>query len=430
MSQLSILGTPPKVRKQSGGVPLGESFMSSIHSLAANVLRTLLTMLGIIIGVGSVVTLLAIGNGVVADAADAVTRNGTNLITISSANQNANGIPSLDSANTLTNEDADALVDPAACPHCQAVSPEVRSGGTIIAGSARTAAPIYGVLPAYSEVHSYYPVKGSFLADEDITGNAPNVVLGANVATSLFAEDDPIGKTIRVNNNSFKVVGVMEAKGGTGFGSRDNAVYIPLPIAAAKFTGGRQRSIGSGKSVNGIDIKAATTEDVDAAISEINEVLNARHRTRNGQPDFTVLNQADQIKNAQDQQRTQQIFLLVIAGISLLVGGIGIMNIMLVSVTERTREIGIRKAIGAKERDILTQFIVESILISFIGAIIGVVIGLSAAIIVGITWKRTIISIESIFMAMAFAIAVGLFFGVYPAQRASRLRPIEALRYE
>ncbi len=430
MSQLAILAKPPKVRKEGGGVPLSESLSSSVHSLSANVLRTLLTMLGIIIGVGAVVTLLAIGNGVVANARDAVTRNGTNLISITAANATTNGIPSPDSTNSLTVEDAEALLDPQNCSACMAVSPEARGGGTIGVGNARSFAPIIGVYPEYAEVHSYYTTVGGFIAQEDVDGNAPVIALGSTIATTLFPDGDAVGKTVRYSNINMRVVGVMEAKGGTGFGSLDSQVYAPLPVVLARFTGNRQRAVGVGKSVNTIAVKAGTSEEVDTAIAQINDVLNARHRTRNGQPDFAVSNQADLIKAAQEQQRTQQIFLLVIAGISLLVGGIGIMNIMLVSVTERTREIGIRKAIGAKEKDIMTQFIVESILISLIGAVIGVIIGVVVSVVVGATSMRTIISIESIFMAMGFAIAVGVFFGVYPARRASRLKPIEALRYE
>jgi len=430
LSPLSLLSMPPKMRKASRGVPLSESFRSSIYSLSANVLRTLLTMLGIIIGVGSVVTLLAIGNGVVADARDAVTRNGTNLVSVTAANASSNGVPSPDSSNSLTLDDANALMDPENCPNCQAISPEVQGGGVISAGSTRTFAPITGILPTYADVHSYNTIDGSFVTDEDVQSNTQVVALGSSVATSLFPAGAAVGKTVRINNLAFRVVGVMETKGGTGFGSQDSRVYVPLPVALARFTGSRQRAVGAGKTVNTIAVKADSYDNVDQTISEITDTMNARHKIRNGVTDFTVVNQADQIKTAQDQQRTQQIFLLVIASVSLLVGGIGIMNIMLVSVTERTREIGVRKAIGAKERDILTQFIMEAVLISFIGAIIGVIIGVSAALIVAATWKRTILDPTSIVVAMAFACAVGLFFGVYPAQRAARLKPIDALRYE
>jgi putative ABC transport system permease protein len=251
------------------------------------------------------------------------------------------------------------------------------------------------------------------------------------VATTLFGESDPTGQTIRLNRQSFRVIGVMEAKGGNGFGSLDNQVYVPITTALAKLTGGRGGApVGAGKIVDTIYIKSTTPETVAQAISETNDVLSGQHRTRSGAPDWQVTNQADQLQAAKDTQKTYQIFLLVIASISLLVGGIGIMNIMLVSVTERTREIGIRKAIGAKKRDILTQFITESVVMSLIGALIGVGCGVLASYLVNRYYQQTVISVQSIFIAVGFAVVTGLFFGVYPAQRAASLKPIDALRYE
>jgi putative ABC transport system permease protein len=428
-AQLRVLSVAPKTRGR-GGVPLSESLKSSLYSLSANVMRTALTMLGIIIGVGAVVALLAIGNGVVATAIEKVERNGTNLITIKGANQISAGVATGNTQNTLTLEDAEALAVPGAVPDASAISPEVGRGGRINVGTVNTFGATQGVWPSYQDVHSYNVVSGAFISDQDVSSNARVVALGANIATALFPGTDPVGRTVRLNNNAFQVIGVMETKGGNGFGSPDNQVYVPITTVLTLFTGNRQVPTGAGHTIETIAIKATSPGTVAKAITEANDELAARHRTKTGAPDWQVTNQADQIQAAQETQRTYQIFLLVIASISLLVGGIGIMNIMLVSVTERTREIGIRKAIGAREKDILTQFITEAVLISLLGALTGVLFGLAASSIVGMTWERTIVSPGSIFIAVGFATATGLFFGVYPARRASRLKPIEALRYE
>jgi putative ABC transport system permease protein len=428
-AQLTVLSVAPQTRGR-GGVPLSESLRSSIQSLAANVMRTALTMLGIIIGVGAVVALLAIGNGVVATAKDKLVANGTNLITVQGANQRTAGVATGNLSNTLTLEDAKALAEPGVVPDASAISPEVGRGGRINVGTTNTFGETLGVWPSYQDVHSYATVSGAFISDQDVADTARVVDLGANIATALFPSTDPVGKTVRLNGYSFQVIGVMETKGGNGFGSRDNQVYVPITAVLTLLTGNRQQPTGAGHTIETMSVKATDPSTVDKAIAEINDALAAQHRTRNGQPDWQVTNQADQIKAAEDTQRTYQIFLLVIASISLLVGGIGIMNIMLVSVTERTREIGIRKAIGAKGKDILTQFVTEAVMISVIGALTGVVFGLLAAYIVGKMWQRTIVSPQSIFVAVLFATLTGLFFGVYPARRASRLKPIDALRYE
>ncbi|MDQ6603366.1 MAG: ABC transporter permease [Chloroflexota bacterium] len=426
---ITVLSVPPKSRG-GGGVPLTESVRSSIHSLNANKMRTLLTMLGIIIGVGAVIALLAIGNGVVATAREKLEANGTNLITVKGANQVSAGVATGSTQNTLTVEDATALAEPGTLPDVAALSPEVGRGGRMNVGTVNTFGETLGVWPSYQDVHSYATVSGAFISNQDVTSTTRVVDLGANIAIALFPSTDPIGKMVRLNGIAFTVIGVMEAKGGNGFGSRDNQVYVPITAVLTLFTGNRQQPTGAGHTIETISIKAMTPESVDKAIAETNDALAARHRTRSGAPDWQVTNQADQIKAAEETQKTYQIFLLVIASISLLVGGIGIMNIMLVSVTERTREIGIRKAIGAKGKDILTQFVTEAVLISLLGALTGVIFGLLAAVIVGKTWQRTIVSPQSVFIAVFFACATGLFFGVYPARRASRLKPIDALRYE
>jgi putative ABC transport system permease protein len=428
-AQLRVLSVAPKTRGR-GGVPLSESRTSSACSLAANVKRTAVTMLGISSGGGAVVALLAIGNGVVATAIEKVERNGTNLITIKGANQISAGVATGSTQNTLTLEDAQALSVPDAVPDASGISPEVGRGGRINVGTVNTFGATLGVWPSYLDVHGYSVASGSFISDQDVSSNGRVVALGANIANALFPGTDPVGRTVRLNNQAFQVVGVMEVKGGNGFGSPDNQVYVPITTVLTLFTGNRQQPTGAGHTIETIAIKSTSPDTVDKAINEANAELGARHRTRTGAPDWQVTNHADHIQAAKETQKTYQIFLLVIASISLLVGGIGIMNIMLVSVTERTREIGIRKAIGAREKDIMTQFITEAVLISLLGALTGVVFGLLASYIVGKTWERTIVSPGSVVIAVAFATATGLFFGVYPARRASRLKPIEALRYE
>jgi putative ABC transport system permease protein len=421
-----MLATAP-LRRRKVGAPLRESIRSSRASLRGNPLRTALTMLGIIIGVGAVVALLAIGNGVKAEARANLERNGTNLITVqpelNAASGNAN--------NTLTLEDAQALRNTGSAPSIETVSASVLTVTQITVGATSTFGEVRGVEPSYAGVHSYAVSQGSFINEAQESSHQQVIVLGAQTATKLFSGGGAVGKSVRVNGKSFKVIGVMEEKGGSGFGSLDTGTYVPLSTALAQLVGGRQRSVGSGKTVNLIEVKAKSAERVNTAIEEITRTLTARHKLGvGGKPDFQVRNQADQIKSALATQNLLTIFLVVIASISLLVGGIGIMNIMLVSVTERTREIGIRKAVGARSRDILTQFLVESVLISVLGAAAGVFAGIAASLIVTAVWKRALVSPGSIVAAIVVAMAIGLFFGVYPARRASLLRPIEALRYE
>ena len=307
----------------------------------------------------------------------------------------------------------------------------MQRGGQITANGKNAFGAAIGVWPSYVDVHGYNVASGSFIADSDVTGNQAVVALGATIANTLFPGVDPTGQTIRLSGNTFKVIGVMEAKGGNGFGSLDSQVYIPITTAMAKLTGGRGGApTGSGKVVSTIYVKSTSADTVDKAISEANTVLGGLHKTKTGAADWSVTNQQDQLQAAKDTQKTYQIFLFVIASISLLVGGIGIMNIMLVSVTERTREIGIRKAIGAKKKDILMQFVTEAVLMSLIGALTGVVLGVVASYLVARFYQPTLVSIQSIFIAVGFAVVTGLFFGVYPAQRAASLKPIDALRYE
>jgi len=431
MSKIALLALPPKMRK-SGGVSLAESFTSAFRSLAANKMRSALTMLGIIIGVGSVVSLLAIGNGVTASVTGQLNSQGTNLIFIQGASASTNGVQNGNRVRSITVDDAKALAQPGAVPDAVAVSPETQQTGQVTAGNANVYGTYVGCWPDYTIVHDYQVASGDFITDSDLSTGAAVVALGANVATNLFGSDDPIGKNVRIAGKSFRVVGVMQAKGGT-FSSPDDEVYVPLTTALSILVGdqGAGTNITGSKTVPVIFLKGNSPNTVTDTVSEITDVLNPRHRVQEGvKADYQVTTQADIIKSVQSTLGLINVFLAVVAGISLLVGGIGIMNIMLVSVTERTREIGVRKAIGARESDILTQFVVEAILISLLGAFIGVMFGLSVSLIVSKLWQPSVPSVSAIVVSVVVAMMTGLFFGVYPARRAARLKPIDALRYE
>ena len=428
---IAVLSRPPKTRR-GGRVPVAEIFASALYSLSANKLRSALTMLGIIIGVGSVVGLLAIGNGVTGSITNQLTKNGTNMIFVQGASATTNGVNNGSRFQSITLEDAEAMAAPGAVPDAAAISPEVQRTGQLTAGSKNTFGTVVGVWPTFSLVHDSYAATGDFLSDSDVKTNAPVVVLGATLAKDLFGAEDPLGKSVRIFGKGFRVIGVMEAKGGS-FGSPDGQAYVPISTALSQLIGdpGAATVVRRGRTVNVIYVKATSSASVDPAVEEIREILNARHQTPvDGKPDFELLTQAELLKTVNSTLAVITIFLAAIAGISLLVGGIGIMNIMLVSVTERTREIGIRKAIGATERNILIQFVIESVLLGLIGAIIGVLFGAGLAWLVSVLWQPSPISPSSIVVAVIFAMLTGLFFGVFPARRAARLKPIDALRYE
>ncbi len=411
-----------------------ESIKIAVSSLASNKMRSFLTMLGIIIGVASVITLSSIGAGVVDKSLKQVQRNGTNLVTVQGTSQTIGGVR-LQSQNTnLTEEDAEEIADQSRITKAVAVAPEYRSGGQFVNGSKNTFGQVVGTTSAYPSVRDWAIAQGDWFTDSDVTQTANVIVLGSAIAKDLFGDDDPINKSIQINRVKFTVVGVMEAKGGTGFGSLDSQAYAPISTTQKRLFGFRgPGATSTGKSVNSIIAKATDSDSMTLLISQITDLLRERHKIGTGQQDdFEIVNQQDLLQAAKDQQQTYTIFLLVIAAISLFVGGIGIMNIMLVTVTERTREIGIRKAIGAKPFDILLQFLIESISICLLGGLVGVVIGIASSLIVGSTVPSlpTLLSVTTILVAVGFAVAVGLFFGIYPARRASLLNPIDALRYE
>jgi putative ABC transport system permease protein len=410
---------------------LTENFRLALGSLAANKLRSALTMLGIIIGVTAVIALLSLGQGVQLSVRDQIQSTGVHLVTVLPGNQTAGGVgQGVGSAQTLTYEDAQALLSSGRVPSAALISPELTSRYQFVAGSNNTAAQTIGVLPAYLAVHNSSMAAGEFVGDSHVSSAANVIVLGSNLATTLFGDLDAVGRRLTVNRLNFQVIGVLATKGGGGFGSVDDQAFIPLTTMHRKLAGTRlPGSTVTGRPVSSIALQALDEEHVDSLIVEVTDVLREQHRIGLGEDDFRIFNQADLLATAGQITGFITAFLGAVAGISLLVGGIGIMNIMLVSVTERTREIGIRKAIGARRRDILGQFLIEAVVLSLTGGLIGIGLGVGIALAVN-SVQRTVIEPSAILLAVSVAMATGIFFGIYPARRASRLNPIEALRYE
>ena len=410
-----------------------ESFQIALDSLTANKLRAILTMLGIIIGVAAVITMLGIGRGAQAQIEAQIQANGTNLLFVRPGSQQQGGVAQAQgSAPTLTYEDARALAEPGAAPAVALVAPEFGAGGQVVYQGTNINSRVTGVTPEYLDVRNMSMSNGEFINASQVQGRAQVAVLGATVASNLFGDADPVDQSIRINNSSYKVIGVLAGKGGTGFGSQDDQIYIPLTTVYTRLFGGN-RFRGS-NNVNVINIQVTDAAQNDAAIEQVSEILRQRHRT-SYQDDFTVISQQDILETAATATGVFTIFLGSIAAISLLVGGIGIMNIMLVSVTERTREIGLRKAVGARKSDVMTQFLVEATLLSVLGGLFGVGLAylLSRAVAqvnMGNLTLSPMIGLDSVLLATVFSIGVGLFFGAYPANRAASLNPIEALRYE
>jgi putative ABC transport system permease protein len=418
---------------QAGGISWMETLEIALKSLAANKLRTLLTALGIIIGVAAVVALMAIGNGSTATITANITANGANLLTVRSGASSSGGVRgAVGGAQTLTTADAEALADVQNVPDASLVSPEYSSNGQLVAGSYNTNASIVGAEPAYMAVHNISLAEGEFITDSDGSSMSNVAVLGANVATTLFPDGDALGQSIRINGQKFTVVGVLAAKGGSGFGSTDDGVIVPLSTAQRKLFGGRAIK-GGAALLSSIAVQAKDADSVTAALEEVTQTLRDQHSLAadGSEDDFSVINQQDILQSVASTTQTLTLFLGAIAAISLLVGGIGIMNIMLVSVRERTREIGLRKAIGAREGDIMTQFMIEALTISLVGALIGLTLGVLIAVAVNVTGLMTAVpSLGAAALAVGFAMTIGLFFGIAPARSAARLDPIDALRYD
>ena len=397
----------------------------ALKALNRNKMRTVLTMLGMIIGVAAVIAMVALGKGAQSSIEAQIKSAGTNIINVMSGNFMSMGVRQGSGAsNTLTVEDAAAIRQ--MIPTAQYVAPGVNTRNQVIAGNQNWQTRIEGTDVEFPMIRSW-PVKyGAFFSSQDVTSATKVVVMGSVVATNLFGEDvDPTGQIVRIKNQPFKVIGVMTSKGsGTGFDDQDDKVYVPYTTAQKKLMGIQH--------IQGITVSAASANDVKSTADAISELLRTRHKIMPGDTDdFMVRTLEEMAAMRTETTKTMTSLLAGIAGVSLLVGGIGIMNIMLVSVTERTREIGLRMAIGARGSDVLMQFLVEAVVLSLFGGGIGIALGfgISWGVTRFLTWPTTISS-DAVALAFGFSALIGIFFGFYPATKAAKLDPIEALRFE
>jgi putative ABC transport system permease protein len=411
-----------------------EALRVAIAGLLGNRLRSSLTMLGILIGVAAVILLVAVGNGASVQINNQIQSLGANVIYVYPANaRGAGGVSQgFGTSQTLTQADVDAINSGQQDPDVVAAIPIAQSGGQITYANQNYFAPTTGSTEMFPQVRDYQMAEGSFFTADDVTSQHRVAVIGQTVVTNLFGTNDPVGQTIKINRQSFRVIGVFASKGGTGLGSQDNVVVAPITAVWAYLSGGR------GKNISQIVASATSAGTVTSAETQITTILLERHQISDPSlADFQIQSQQDILNQANSIATALTLVLGAIAGISLVVGGIGIMNIMLVTVTERTREIGIRKAIGAKWRDVLTQFLIEAMVLSGLGGALGIAVGAALAAeaphisaIASSGFPTPVVSVPSVLLAFGVSVGIGLFFGIYPANRAAHLHPIEALRHE
>lgn len=404
-----------------------QAFLEALESLLANKLRSALTILGIVIGVAAVIAMLAVGAGAESAITGEIQGVGTNLLFVIQG-----GDEDVRNPEPLTLGDAEAINDPFGAPSVAGVSSALRGTAEVTKGGETAITTVMGVSANYNKIRNTNVQDGEFISENHMLARSSVVVLGTEVAQDLFGRTTGlIDETVRIEGQNFRVIGVLEEKGGSAFSNQDDQILVPLTTAQIRLLRRSNRD-----QVDVLFVQTQNAEVIPQARQEISQILRKRHRTDLGEDDFTIISQQDMISVASSITNVLTIFLGGIAAISLLVGGIGIMNIMLVSVIERTREIGLRKALGARKEDILIQFLAESLLLSLVGGVIGIGFGWLISSIVGrIAAANDVtidpqISLQSILLATLFSIAVGLFFGIYPANRAANLQPVEALRYE
>ena len=404
-----------------------QSFLEALESLSANKLRSGLTILGIVIGVAAVIAMISIGRGAENTITGSIQGIGTNLLFVFGG-----GSEDVRNPKPITLGDAAAIADPFQAPSVALVAPILQGNGKVSYAGESTVTTLNGVTPDYEAVRNNGVSEGEFIREEHILGQASVALIGPETGENLFGRREGlVGETISIEGQPFRIIGVLESKGGSGFSNEDDRVLVPLTTAQTRLL---RRS--SRDRVDMLMVQAVDAATVPLATEELAQILRARHRTEIGADDFTILSQQDFLDTARTITSVLTIFLGGIAAISLLVGGIGIMNIMLVSVTERTREIGLRKALGARKADILIQFLTESSVLSLIGGLIGIALGWLISFAVGQIAAANnaditpAIGLDTVLMATFFSTAVGLFFGLYPANRAASLEPVEALRYE
>jgi putative ABC transport system permease protein len=406
---------------------IGQALIEAMESLISNKMRSGLTILGIVIGVAAVIAMMAVGQGAQNSILGSINSIGSNLLFVYSGNQQEE----VRNLKPITIADTNALMDTSQAPHISAVLPEVSGTVTVSSSGEDTSASMTGVTADYETVHADKLLEGDYFTPDQVLGKASVTLIGVDVADKLFdRRNGLVGETIRVNGQPFRIIGVLAPRGGSAMGSQDRTIMVPLSTAQARLV--RRNS----NQVDFIELQAIDSESMAAAKEEATQILRARHNITFSADDFTIMSQDEIISTVSSITGVLTIFLGGIAGISLLVGGIGIMNIMLVSVTERTREIGLRKALGARKRDILLQFLTESSLLSLVGGLLGICLGWLISFAIGQiatasgTEFTPAVGANAILLAVAFSTAVGLFFGIYPANRAASLEPVEALRYE